>query len=594
MPFDRSSHRRRGGKRPPRPARKEAPLYEEETFPSDYGEELFPTEETFWGGEEGLFTGEEAVDPRLYAQDWGEGFPEGESLPGEDNPAGYAEAAPWGGYGDAPGDAPALCGDDAPGAADAAPASPPAIREERARLRRGALRRSAPFFAALLALTVLSWALPLRPRHSELEQRDLEEFPPFSLSALLSGDWFDGINLWFSDTFPLRESWVEAQSRFTELYGDRTITFSGALVNVPAPVETAPPESTPTPTPTPVETAPPTESGDVPGTEATPEPTPEPTPEATPEPTPDPASGVVFDANEARQINAAIYFGDSAYEVYNLGKTAAEEYSRVLSRAADRYAGQCRLFSIICPNSGGIVLSYDIYDQLYLIRQGEAIEHFYTNKSDNLIPVYIYDTLRAHNSEYLYFRTDHHWTALAAWYAYEQWCEAAGFTPVPLSEYTEYVFPGFLGSYYRTSLNKDMAANPDTVYAYDPPGNITARSHAMGGNWVEHGCVVDKSEDSYEKKYLSFLNGDHYVTEIINNDIEDDSACLVLKDSYANPFVIYLSQHYHTVVVRDWHYDNPVSPIVKEYGIDDIIVLTELVQAQGSDMLTMLTGDFAR
>ena len=443
---------------------------------------------------------------------------------------------------------------------------------------------------------MLSWALPLRPRHSELEQRDLEEFPPFSLSALLSGDWFDGIDRWFSDTFPLRERWVEAQNRFSEFYGDRTITFSGSLGGVTPPSETEVPAATPIPTPAeeapPAESTPPAEVTAAPEPETTPEPVSDPGPD--PAPTPDPASGVVFDPNAARQINAAIYFGDSAYEMYNLGRTAAEEYSRVLSKAADRYAGQCRLFSIICPNSGGIVLSYDIYDQLYLIRQGEAIEHFYTNKSDNLIPVYIYDTLRAHNSEYLYFRTDHHWTALAAWYAYEQWCEAAGFTPVPLSEYTEHVFPGFLGSYYRTSLNKDMAANPDTVYAYDPPGNITARSHAMGGNWVEHGCVVDKSGDSYEKKYLSFLNGDHYVTEIINNDIEDDSACLVIKDSYANPFVIYLSQHYHTVVVRDWHYDNPVSPIVKEYGIDDIIVLTELVQAQGNDMLTMLTGDFAR
>ena len=33
---------------------------------------------------------------------------------------------------------------------------------------------------------------------------------------------------------------------------------------------------------------------------------------------------------------------------------------------------------------------------------------------------------------------------------------------------------------------------------------------------------------------------------------------------------------------------------LNQMGIDDIIVLTELVQAQGSDMLTMLTGDFAR
>ena len=141
---------------------------------------------------------------------------------------------------------------------------------------------------------------------------------------------------------------------------------------------------------------------------------PEPTPEPTPEPIPDAEDGVQFDAQEARKIGGALYFGDTAYELYNSSRDASRSYCKTMSKAADKYEGRYRFFTMLCPNSGGIMLAYDVYDQLYHVRQGEAIESFYENRSENLIPVYIYDTLRAHNSEYLYFRSDHHWTALGA------------------------------------------------------------------------------------------------------------------------------------------------------------------------------------
>ena len=271
MPFDRSSRGHRRGSRRNPPRREEAPTPSGEEYPFA-GEDCFSPEEDLFSAEAALFTGEEPADPLLYAQDWGGDFA---GLPEDDAFAG-------GEYTDVSGNCADDAGDHADDADDRVGRSG---GRDAARLRRGALRRSAPFFAALLALTVLSWALPLRPRHSELEQRDLEEFPPFSLSALLSGDWFDGINRWFSDTFPLRERWVETQNSFSELYGDRTITFSGSLGGVTPPSETEVPAATPIPTP--AEEAPPAES--TPPAEVTAAPEPETTPEPVSDPSPDPA-----------------------------------------------------------------------------------------------------------------------------------------------------------------------------------------------------------------------------------------------------------------------------------------------------------------
>ena len=442
-------------------------------------------------------------------------------------------------------------------------------RKKKRRVRRQVL----PFFAALGILTAVSWCIPLRPSFSELEKRELEHFPAFSLSSLLSGDWFNGISLWFSDTFPGREGLVKAQSGLEKLYGDRRITYSGALVTLEAA-----PSPTPTPTPTPEPSLAPVEA--------------EVTPEPTPEPTPDPADGVQFEKSEARQIGAAIYFGDAAYEIYGSNDLACQSFCQTMSKAADKYAGRYRFFSLICPNSGGIVLSYDVYDQLYNIRQDVAVKKFYEGGSENLIPVYVYDTLRAHNTEYLYFRTDHHWTALGAYYAYTEFCKAAGFEPVPLSEYTEVEMDPFLGSYYQNNPKPEMQNHPDSVIAYCPPGNVTLTNYPLYGPGVEASVITDMRGSTTERQYLCFLGGDHYLSEITNNDIEDDSAIIVVKDSYGNPFVGYLSQHYHTVLALDWHYELRLNELMEKYNVKDILVLTELVQAQGTNMLNNLYGDF--
>ena len=456
------------------------------------------------------------------------------------------------------------------------PAPKPVSRKKKRRIRRQVL----PFFAALGILTVLSWCIPLRPSFSELEKRELEHFPAFSLSALFSGDWFDGISLWFSDTFPGRERLVKAQNSLEKLYGDRSITFSGALVTLEVTPEVTP---EPTPEPTPAAAVP---------SAAEAEPTPEPTTEPTPEPTHDPSLGTEHDPDGGRKMGPAIYFGDVAYELYGANDTACRSFCATMSKAADKYAGRYRFFSMICPNSGGILLSYDTYDQLYAIRQDEAIKKFYEGRSENLLPVYIYDTLRAHNDEYVFFRTDHHWTALGAYYAYTAFCEAAGFEPVPLSEYTEMEMDPFLGSYYQHNTNTEMQNNPDTVIAYCPPGNIRCTNYALNGVGSEAAVIMDMRGKGAERQYLCFLGGDHYLSEITNDDIEDDSAIIVVKDSYGNPFVGYLAQHYHTVLALDWHYELRLYELMNKYNVKDILVLTELVQAQGSTMLNNLYGDF--
>ena len=83
-----------------------------------------------------------------------------------------------------------------------------------------------------------------------------------------------------------------------------------------------------------------------------------------------------------------------------------------------------------------------------------------------------------------------------------------------------------------------------------------------------------------------FLRGDNALTEIINHDIPDGKNCLVIKDSFGNPLVPFLTQNYHKVYALDFrHYrEMNVQEFVEAYEIDDVIFGHMLGMSQSDDV----------
>lgn len=96
--------------------------------------------------------------------------------------------------------------------------------------RRGTLVKAFLFFAVLLVAMVISLIVPLRPTSSPIEKREhLTAFPEFSAESLWDGTYFDGIDLWFSDTFPGRDKFFQLNQKLRELYGIRTVEINGEI-----------------------------------------------------------------------------------------------------------------------------------------------------------------------------------------------------------------------------------------------------------------------------------------------------------------------------------------------------------------------------
>lgn len=95
--------------------------------------------------------------------------------------------------------------------------------------KRGAHAKSAVFFTVLIALMIFSLIIPLRPTTSVREKRDLTEFPTFSAQSLVSGEFFQGIDDWFSDTFPARDFFLDINNKIREMYGVQTVVIHGEV-----------------------------------------------------------------------------------------------------------------------------------------------------------------------------------------------------------------------------------------------------------------------------------------------------------------------------------------------------------------------------
>ena len=275
---------------------------------------------------------------------------------------------------------------------------------------------------------------------------------------------------------------------------------------------------------------------------------------------------------------AVALIGDAGYELYSFYQNGAASVARQIAAGAAAVEGKARVFGIIVPNSMGAVLSYDDAARLTYTQKSEpdAIRFAYEQMGDKVVTVDALTNLRLHNDEYIFFRTDHHWTALGSYYAYQAWADAAGKEPVNLDRFDARSAQAPLGLFYGACNNPwQMEQNRDTIVAYVPHSSFTcdpagAMDYNFAATWG----------------YNVFLGGDRGITTIVNNDISDDSACVLVKDSYGNPFATWLTQHYHTVYVIDYrHYRNSwpcltFSQFVEQKGVQDFIVLLPMTLSQ--------------
>lgn len=192
--------------------------------------------------------------------------------------------------------------------------------------------------------------------------------------------------------------------------------------------------------------------------------------------------------------------------------------------------------------------------------------------SANLEGVSFLDTTRIltrHNDEALYYKTDHHWTSLAASYAFSSMARGLGISSVVQGYDIYTVSDSFEGTLASKSGSHGVT---DTVQIYVPQSDCEYR--VTYNDTKETTCsLYDRSALDEKDHYTVFFGGNHSRVTI-ETTVENGRCLLLFKDSYANCFVQFLTPYYETIIMIDprYYYDS-VDTVISREGVTDVLFL---------------------
>lgn len=425
------------------------------------------------------------------------------------------------------------------------------MKRNRPTPRPAAVLNVAAFLAVLLLLGAAS-LLGEKPVVSQVEKRMLAQKPVFSIAALLRGSYTDGLALYFADTFVWREGFVRLANRMVQWRGFE-VGEGRLYANAAADADAAQAEA-----------AFPVKPDNI--TEQKP---------AQTDPLPAPSSAQV---EEKPVRNGAIFvYRDTGYPVFGGNDKMGQSYAKTLSFYEEKLGEHIRIYNLVVPSSTefGMPARY----RSMTTAQLPKLQNIANALHEGIEWVDVYDTLAQHSDEYLYFRTDHHWTALGAYYAYRAFAEQAGFAPLALDDMQPQTLPDFLGSYYTQTQSEKMQNHPDTLTYYLQPAQYHCNYYLRGSpdSSVPMSLFANYARDY--NCYSVFMHGDQPVVDIQTAQ-QNGRRIAVVKESYGNAFIPFLINHYERVVVIDQRYlEKGFYEVLDNFRINELLFINNISAA---------------
>ena len=257
-----------------------------------------------------------------------------------------------------------------------------------------------------------------------------------------------------------------------------------------------------------------------------------------------------------------------------------EKYNTLNQERLDRNVGYVQSFAqgLDVPLTVGIAPnSYAILEDKWPVGFQNLDEKAYIQKIYQQLSATSAQTLdlvaplQAHNQDYIYYCTDHHLTTYGAYLGYSAYVQSLGMEPVDLSTLTAHQVQDFYGTYFSRCKKTNTPA--DTITYYDIP--IT--SMEFNGKTVN--SLYQYEQFDKRDKYAAFLYGNNGVTTIRSNNNQhhiegQTSRILVIKDSFSNCMVPFLTYQFDEVVVVDLRYlPAGLNELIQTGDFDQVLLL---------------------
>ena len=418
----------------------------------------------------------------------------------------------------------------------------------------------------LFALLTLSLLLVPRSTVSQIENRNLAEFPKVSFASYCSGSFTADVATWFDDTVPNHDGFKNMSNSIKNLFGMKMFAST---------VSTAKPETDSTDN---------TDTSSANGDTQT----------ATPANGTVPnntnllqyAAGRVFPAVSAADEKMGRDFStedNSTLEWVNnllvvnwdnhwrcmeaFGGGGGTAYANALNDLHSKVGSGVTIWSMPAPTASAIYTPKNGID--YVGNQKECFDGVAEKLNAGIQSVNIVDVMKKHAEEDIYLRTDHHWQARGAYYAARTFAKAADVPFADLSTYTEESIPGYVGTMYGFSQDTRILNDPDDFHYFVPASNNVASYYDTSFNYqYEDDLFADVDTAN---AYLKFLGGDSCIVKV-DTQMKNGRKLLVIKDSFGNAEIPFYTNSFEQIYVADVRYleCNLVS-FIKDMGITDVL-----------------------
>lgn len=409
------------------------------------------------------------------------------------------------------------------------------------------------FLGVIAVIGILSLFLP-KPEKSDYEGRELVKFPDFSWKSFFSGEFTRQISTHFSDTFPMREKLVEAAAVYKNFMGLNidNVKIHGSVPEKNDGIQTEEDKQ--------YENISQTENQE------------------------DQTSSVSQKTEDNDTIemdgemkDGVFIAGDKAMSLFGGSDAVAKQYANIIKDYKEQFGNKVKVYSMVVPTQAEFALPKKY--QSLSNSQKDSIDYIYSMLSPSVITIDAYSELKEHKNEYVYFRTDHHWTPLGAYYGYEAFCKAMNFEPVPLADMEKKTKENFVGSLYRITQEPALKQNPDHMDYYIVPKELECYYYKKESQNTPVPAELYVEYAEGVNTYSLFMGGDWPLFEI-NSNAGMGRSILVVKESFGNALIPFLANHYDKVYVVDQRYfKKNLVKFVSDNNIEEVMFLNNVFAA---------------
>lgn len=377
------------------------------------------------------------------------------------------------------------------------------------------------FIAVLIIIGSLNLIKPEEKVYLQEENRMRSKKPEFTKESFFSGEYFKAADDYFADNFIFREIFISIDKKISQFkgvnFGERARIIEYSVANVVNYFDK-------------------------------------------------------YDPNEKledTEWGKILVYNCKAMEINTFNELAAQNYAKAINLFVSNFP-DLNIFSLLVPTQIEFIDEM-VYKSLS-ISQKETIRAVQNKFYDSVIKVDIWEQFFIHRDEYLFFRTDHHWTQRGAFYAYQVFAELIGEKKPLIEDYEKTEYYDFVGSLYSVTNAYELKENPDYIEVFDNKIPHTYKS-LQGDILFEGDKILVNSWLDTKDKYGVFMGGDHPLVKVESQqDIKRN--ILVIKDSYANAFIPFLTEIAGNIIVIDPRlFQGSVNDLIKEHEITDILFI---------------------